>query len=294
MSRNKEPRIGIAWGRILFVVIVVLILSVVSNFSALPTSVTDLFSSANYEEVDPFADLVIEVNGVDPFIKLQYTDISGDQFLIENVKFSADKTYGLSNGDVVTITAKASNNALRAAKKKLTRTAMQYTVENQPFYLTPDTELTDAQMESLRSYMDTLVDAAFLNDGEDVQHGAQGYLYGDNWKYWGSEPTATLVSCDKIEAVVFPTQSTAGSANHSGGKVVLLANATVTFCANQGNAEPQTFTACMAIASKYIEMTGNDVSNWELSYVGFNDTVDEAILSLKKQDPTCKEIPLNT
>ena len=34
---NKEPKYGIAWGRILFVVIVVLVLSVISNFSALPT-----------------------------------------------------------------------------------------------------------------------------------------------------------------------------------------------------------------------------------------------------------------
>lgn len=180
-----------------------------------------------YDEIDPFSDMLVEVSGTVPFIKLEYPDISGDPFLMENVKYEAAKTDGLSNGDVVTITATASKTALKAAKKVFSRTTMQYTVEGQPFYLTPDTVLNDEQMAALRSCMDTLVEAAFLNGGEDVQHGAQGYLYGDAWKYWGSEPTATLVSCDNLEAVVFP------ASGGDPGYVEFLANATVTFCANQ-------------------------------------------------------------
>lgn len=163
---------------------------------------------------------------------------------------------------------------------------MQYTVEGQPFYLTPDTVLNDEQMAALRSCMDTLVEAAFLNGGEDVQHGAQGYLYGDAWKYWGSEPTATLVSCDNLEAVVFP------ASGGDPGYVEFLANATVTFCANQGNAQPETFSACMCITSKYIEMQGNDITFWEVSHVSFAENQEKAVLSLRKKDPTCKEIPL--
>lgn len=285
---NKEPKYGIAWGRILFVVIVVLVLSVISNFSALPTGITDLFAPVNYDEIDPFSDMLVEVSGTEPFITLEYTDISGNPFLMENVKYEADKTSGLSNGDVVTITATASKRALKAAKKQFTRTTMQYTVEGQPFYLTPDTVLNDEQMTALRSCMDTLVEAAFLNGGEDVQHSAQGYLYDDTWKYWGSEPTATLVSCDNLEAVVFP------ASGGDPGYVEFLANATVTFCANQGNAQPETFSACMCITSKYIEMQGNDITFWEVSHVSFAENQEKAVLSLRKKDPTCKEIPLNT
>lgn len=76
------------------------------------------------------------------------------------------------------------------------------------------------------------------------------------------------------------------------GYVEFLANATVTFCANQGNAQPETFSACMCITSKYIEMQGNDITFWEVSHVSFAENQEKAVLSLRKKDPTCKEIPL--
>ena len=82
-----------------------------------------------YDEIDPFSDMLVEVSGTVPFIKLEYPDSSGDPFLMENVKYEAAKTDGLSNGDVVTITATASKTALKAAKKVFSRTTMQYTVE---------------------------------------------------------------------------------------------------------------------------------------------------------------------
>ena len=53
-----------------------------------------------YDEIDPFSDMLVEVSGTVPFIKLEYPDISGDPFLMENVKYEAAKTDGLSNGDV--------------------------------------------------------------------------------------------------------------------------------------------------------------------------------------------------
>ena len=189
MSNSNEPKRVIAWGRIFFVAIIVVILA---NFGKISSFFGSVFAPVIYDEIDPFSDMLVEVSGTEPFLTLEYTDISGDPFLMENVKYEADKTDGLSNGDVVTITATASKTALKAAKKVFSRTTMQYTVEGQPFYLTPDTVLNDEQMTALRSCMDTLVEAAFLNGGEDVQHSAQGYLYDDTWKYWGSEPTATL------------------------------------------------------------------------------------------------------
>ena len=66
----------------------------------------------------------------------------------------------------------------------------------------------------------------------------------------------------------------------------------MTFCANQGNAQPETFSAYMCITSKYIEMQGNDITFWEVSHVSFAENQEKAVLSLRKKDPTCKEIPL--
>ena len=42
----------------------------------------------------------------------------------------------------------------------------------------------------------------------------------------------------------------------------------------------------------YIEMQGNDITFWEVSHVSFAENQEKAVLSLRKKDPTCKEIPL--
>lgn len=288
---NKEPKYGIAWGRILFVVIVVLILSVISNFSALPTGITDLFSPVVYDEIDPFTDMLVEVSGTEPFIKLEYTDISGDQFLMENVKYEADKTDGLSNGDVVTITATASKKALKAAKKQFTRTTMQYTVEGQPFYITPDTELTDEQLASLQSNMQDLIQTMLMDNGADIQHEVQSYLFDDSWKYgfMSDDPIVTVSDFKNVELVVLPIESSYNIAN---GRAHLLTEMTITFDPNNNRDEPQTFTACLSTQFHTIEMQGNDITSWDLQYKKFYDNVHDGVIVLKKIDPTCKEITL--
>lgn len=288
---NKEPKYGIAWGRILFVVIVVLVLSVISNFSALPTGITDLFAPVNYDEIDPFSDMLVEVSGTEPFITLEYTDISGDPFLMENVKYEADKTSGLSNGDVVTITATASKRALKAAKKQFTRTTMQYTVEGQPFYITPDTELTDEQLASLQSSMQDLIQTMLMENGADIQHEVQSYLFDDSWKYgfMSDDPIVTVSDFKNVELVVLPIESSYNIAN---GRAHLLTEMTITFDPNNNRDEPQTFTACLSTQFHTIEMQGNDITSWDLQYKKFYDNVHDGVIVLKKEDPTCKEIPL--
>lgn len=288
---NKEPKYGIAWGRILFVVIVVLVLSVISNFSALPTGITDLFAPVNYDEIDPFSDMLVEVSGTEPFITLEYTDISGDPFLMENVKYEADKTSGLSNGDVVTITATASKRALKAAKKQFTRTTMQYTVEGQPFYITPDTELTDEQLASLQSSMQDLIQTMLMENGADIQHEVQSYLFDDSWKYgfMSDDPIVTVSDFKNVELVVLPIESSYNIAN---GRAHLLTEMTITFDPNNNRDEPQTFTACLSTQFHTIEMQGNDITSWDLQYKKFYDNVHNGVIVLKKEDPTCKEIPL--
>ena len=288
---NKEPKYGISWGRILFVVIVVLVLSVISNFSALPTGITDLFAPVNYDEIDPFSDMLVEVSGTEPFITLEYTDISGDPFLMENVKYEADKTSGLSNGDVVTITATASKRALKAAKKQFTRTTMQYTVEGQPFYITPDTELTDEQLASLQSSMQDLIQTMLMENGADIQHEVQSYLFDDSWKYgfMSDDPIVTVSDFKNVELVVLPIESSYNIAN---GRAHLLTEMTITFDPNNNRDEPQTFTACLSTQFHTIEMQGNDITSWDLQYKKFYDNVHDGVIVLKKEDPTCKEIPL--
>lgn len=288
MSNNNEPKRVIAWGRIFFVAIIVVILA---NFGKISSFFGSVFAPVIYDEIDPFSDMLVEVSGTEPFITLEYTDISGDPFLIENVKYEADKTSGLSNGDVVTITATASKRALKAAKKQFTRTTMQYTVEGQPFYITPDTELTDEQLASLQSSMQDLIQTMLMENGADIQHEVQSYLFDDSWKYgfMSDDPIVTVSDFKNVELVVLPIESSYNIAN---GRAHLLTEMTITFDPNNNRDEPQTFTACLSTQFHTIEMQGNDITSWDLQYKKFYDNVHDGVIVLKKEDPTCKEIPL--
>ena len=278
MSSSNEPKRVIAWGRIFFVAIIVVILA---NFGKISSFFGSVFAPVIYDEIDPFSDMLVEVSGTEPFITLEYTDISGDPFLMENVKYEADKTSGLSNGDVVTITATASKRALKAAKKQFTRTTMQYTVEGQPIGLTPDTVLTDEQLQALRAGMDQMVETLFLDNGShrDLQNAVQWHLFN----------SATLVSAEEPELVVMPV-----GYGTTIGNTYLLEPMTVHFEPNAENADdgPIDFTACLAIQFSAIVMDGNEITSWDISNIEFCDALNTAILSLKKQDPTCKEITL--
>lgn len=288
MSNSNEPKRVIAWGRIFFVAIIVVILA---NFGKISSFFGSVFAPVIYDEIDPFSDMLVEVSGTEPFLTLEYTDISGDPFLMENVKYEADKTDGLSNGDVVTITATASKTALKAAKKVFSRTTMQYTVEGQPFYITPDTELTDEQLASLQSNMQDLIQTMLMDNGADIQHEVQSYLFDDSWKYgfMSDDPIVTVSDFKNVELVVLPIESSYNIAN---GRAHLLTEMTITFDPNNNRDAPQTFTACLSTQFHTIEMQGNDITSWDLQYKKFYDNVHDGVIVLKKEDPTCKEIPL--
>lgn len=288
MGNSNEPKRVIAWGRIFFDVIIVVILA---NFGKISSFFGSVFAPVIYDEIDPFSDMLVEVSGTEPFLTLEYTDISGDPFLMENVKYEADKTSGLSNGDVVTITATASKRALKAAKKVFSRTTMHYTVEGQPFYITPDTELTDEQLASLQSSMQDLIQTMLMENGADIQHEVQSYLFDDSWKYgfMSDDPIVTVSDFKNVELVVLPIESSYNIAN---GRAHLLTEMTITFDPNNNRDEPQTFTACLSTQFHTIEMQGNDITSWDLQYKKFYDNVHDGVIVLKKEDPTCKEIPL--
>lgn len=287
MGNSNEPKRVIAWGRIFFDVIIVVILA---NFGKISSFFGSMLAPVIYDEIDPFSDMLVEVSGTEPFITLEYTDISGDPFLMENVRYEADKTSGLSNGDVVTITATASKNALKAAKKVFSRTTLQYTVKGQPFGLTPDTVLTDEQLHALRTGMDQMVEPLFLDNGtsRDLQQPVQWYLFGSGIKYWwNSTPTTTIISSEDPELVVMP-------AGIHIGNTYLLEPMTLHFDPRDENAEddPFDFSACFVIRFNSIIMNGNEITSWDISSTDLYDDLHTAFISLKKEDPTCKEVPL--
>lgn len=257
---------------------------ILANFGKISSFFGSVFAPVIYDEIDPFSDMLVEVSGTEPFITLEYTDISGDPFLMENVKYEADKTSGLSNGDVVTITATASKRALKAAKKQFTRTTMQYTVEGQPFYITPDTELTDEQLQYLNTSLYDLVQSKFTDDMDHLQSNVQEYLFDDSQRYkpWLVTPVVYLDSLENTELVVMP-------ASDQPGNVYLLSTVTATFRPDKDQGEPQQFTACMRMCFTSLEMDGNEVTSWYGQYIKFYDDVSSAVISIKKENAACRE-----
>ena len=72
MSNSNEPKRVIAWGRIFFVAIIVVILA---NFGKISSFFGSVFAPVIYDEIDPFSDMLVEVSGTEPFLTLEYTDI---------------------------------------------------------------------------------------------------------------------------------------------------------------------------------------------------------------------------
>ena len=62
MSSSNEPKRVIAWGRIFFVAIIVVILA---NFGKISSFFGSVFAPVIYDEIDPFSDMLVEVSGTE-------------------------------------------------------------------------------------------------------------------------------------------------------------------------------------------------------------------------------------
>lgn len=139
--------------------------------------------------------------------------------------------------------------------------------------------------------MQDLIQTMLMDNGADIQHEVQSYLFDDSWKYgfMSDDPIVTVSDFKNVELVALPIESSYNIAN---GRAHLLTEMTITFDPNNNRDEPQTFTACLSTQFHTIEMQGNDITSWDLQYKKFYDNVHDGVIVLKKEDPTCKEIPL--
>lgn len=138
--------------------------------------------------------------------------------------------------------------------------------------------------------MDQMVETLFLDNGtsRDLQQAVQWHLFGNGIKYWwNSTPTTTIISSEDPELVVMP-------AGIQIGNTYLLEPMTLHFDPRDENAEddPFDFSACFVIRFHSIIMNGNEITSWDISSIDLYDDLHTAVISLKKEDPTCKDIPL--
>ena len=120
-------------------------------------------------KVDVFETLEIEVTGYSPEIRVQVNNNSSDEF-IKTVSYSLSESYGLSNGDLITITANYSSLDAKEQKIVVIEDEMSYTITNQGYYIETfgETTFSEAAIETLKQdlsdIVDTYVNGSYFNN----------------------------------------------------------------------------------------------------------------------------------
>lgn len=127
---------------------------------------------------DPFEKLTLNVTGTAPYGELKM-EIPND--LISGLSIKADKTEGLKNGDVVTITVSANNEQdvqTYCAKEgyTLARTSMKYTVSGVNGYVQTPEEIPEEWLTKMKKQAEDVIDTKFL---ESCPKGDENYTYSN-------------------------------------------------------------------------------------------------------------------
>ena len=131
------------------------------------------------EEVNPFADMEVVFSGVSPngIVEWNYT---GDK-LIYTGNFSVDKTSGLRNGDVITLTYKGDDEDCIAEGFIVAKREEQYTVSGLEEYVGKYADIDAEFMKTLKSDAEDSIQATMASNYsgmsvlEDLQY--EGYIY---------------------------------------------------------------------------------------------------------------------
>lgn len=114
--------------------------SVIAGFNSVSSSRRT--ASTTLKEVNPFKGLQVEITGVAPYAKVQ--SVKGTA--VRNAQFKADKTEGLSNGDVITITVDDMYGY------SWTETSYQYTVSGLDTLVVSPSEIPQDDVETIQNF----------------------------------------------------------------------------------------------------------------------------------------------
>ena len=165
------------------------------------------------KEVDPFEKLNVTFTGVsgEGYLEMEYT---GDDELISSYSFTPDKSYGLSNGDVVTLTIDYDDEYTSWYGVKLTKREQQYTVSGLTQYITSAAELSEAGLEQLKADALTQLqtEISSYTDATVGEPSYAGYLlatakeqgsYDRNYMYLVYKATVTLNDVGILPTTVY-------------------------------------------------------------------------------------------
>lgn len=136
------------------------------------------------EEIDVFKDLKFTFEGVSPNVSVEVENKSSDKF-ISTVTYSLSDSYGLENGDEITITAYYDETTANQMGVVVKKDTMKYTIEDQPTYIAKKAEISDEIISEISKEMQ--------KDLEDELEWAKSSIYYENDSY---NPSGLLYSSD--------------------------------------------------------------------------------------------------
>ena len=118
-------------------------------------------------EVDPFEGLQVSFTGLSPDGQLEYA-YTGDSAYVSDSSFECDKTSGLRNGDVVTISIRNYDEAsAESSGYRFTKTSQQYTVEGLDGYVEDYSGLTEEFLSFAKQESQDIINAYAAQDYSD-------------------------------------------------------------------------------------------------------------------------------
>lgn len=123
------------------------------------------------DTVDVFEDLEITVSGVSPNLSVSVNNNNPDEF-IRTVYYTLSESYGLENGDTVTITANYSEYDTQEMGVIVAEDTMEYTIEDQPYYANKKDDITENVITSLSEGM--------VEEVKDNVNSGKGRVYNRN------------------------------------------------------------------------------------------------------------------
>lgn len=118
--------------------------------------VLDLFKDGEFE---------VEITGVSPNLKVEVNNNSSNEFIKKNVTYYADESYGLSNGDTVTITAYYDESKALEQGIVIAEDTYEYEIKDQAEYIDSIDKLDATTLDTLKATFVTNVTAQIASDG---------------------------------------------------------------------------------------------------------------------------------
>lgn len=137
------------------------------------------------EVVDVFEGIEVEITGISPNLNVSVNNNNSDSF-IRTVSYYTSESSGLSNGDVITITANYNSYTAEEQGVVVAKDTMEYKIENQPEYVMSASELKEDILNVIKPELQKKVKEEADNNSSALVYHNYNQDYGT--EYSVSEP----------------------------------------------------------------------------------------------------------